>query len=271
MFKRISNLIKKFKKEDWEVVSKENNFILKSTRQEKILLNLEIDEISSENGFSYSLDGWNPFVQTSLEILNGCKNYKESTLFKFYKVFQPTNIGEFYFIKSNHLEKVKSPGFISPWEYMSPNEYGNWLIRCNRNENSYVSSNSELNGLSICGPVSDKKCELEFNRLQKLVFSIQEKGYKYQEVTPISITPVSWDGKDFYFVRHGRHRVAVLSALGYDKIPVKLQPTGYITEKVILNGPAVLNGYWDTDDIHTYFNGLSDKGREKAKKLGFNI
>lgn len=262
-------LYKKYKRKKFELVDCVNEYILKSRRRNNLLLNIQTNKILSENGFYYGDKYWNPYVESVKDIISGTKSYKDSYLRKLYHKYQPQNAAEYYFLKSDRLKSFNWPAFLPPWEYMTSNEYAKWLIDCNKNENSTLSYKSKnIKGVSLCGPVSEMKGEIEFKRYFNLLNSINKKGYNTNLNSAISLTAIEWENETYFFVRHGRHRIAVLSALGYQNIPVILQPSGFITKRIIIENTKKNQISWHENDVFQYFENINNKKFSRSSIIG---
>ena len=79
-------------------------------------------------------------------------------------------------------------------------------------------------GVSYFGPVSDKKLQLERKRLDETCKSIVNKGYLPDRHGDISGYFLRRESEFRFKVRGGKHRAAVLTHLGLEKLPVRMKP-----------------------------------------------
>lgn len=151
-----------------------------------------------QGGFMYDAD--HPFVHA---LVHGKSSLKE-----FYDTCRPKNLLDLHRLK--HEPHSKSP---HSWELP-------WYHRSIRSPPPGEGNLSPDDGLSFYGPVTERKLKYEYARLNKILTSVNRFGYDPATFGHISGYVLSHRGKICFFIRGGKHRAAVLSYLGWGKIPV---------------------------------------------------
>ena len=165
----------------------------------KVKLRLEIPAqiLRMHGAFAYSA-GVHPFV--------GAIKEGATALFEYYGAHTPVNIASAHFIDANGSE-------------VGPSELP-WIGREGSQRDIGEKGLDPKNGLSLYGPCTSKKIELEFSRLRKILASIEKHGYQPDRYGDIHGTFLR-NGADYrFYVSGGKHRAAVLAALGHQKISV---------------------------------------------------
>jgi hypothetical protein len=173
------------------------------------------------------LDFWgsdedNPFVATLREYAEGrCGQFKGSPLEHFYRCWQPFAPGQ------PKDEEDCGP----PWRTVRPKARNTPTGRLQRHEFREIArelgvSPDEIRGHIKGGPVTEAFGEITFRRLARLHDSISRDGFRPE--SSLARYPTG-----FCFVRNsdyrvsigsGKHRVLVMLALGWTKIPLELGP-----------------------------------------------
>lgn len=146
-----------------------------------------------------------------------------------YEDFAPVSAGEWLGLigkgSNPEFDKLKPWFGVLPWRTRSAQSYGLAIEQSAQTENSINGLKGGIeHGWMLCGPVSERKLEVESNRLLRIMESIEDQGYARNDSSDgdIRATALVSDDKWVWLVTHGHHRVAVLSALGYDKFPVRI-------------------------------------------------
>ncbi len=224
---------------------------------------IDINYCVSHNGLSFSETGWHPFVAT-LKDFGDKKHmaYKKSILEKYYNSFKPKTSFE-PCISPNYLsnEYLKLPhySYIFPWDLVDANIKTKGFEKDHLNENATAGKRISISaGSSHHGPVDIIKGEIEFKRLIKLFNSIITKGYSRKSGRDGDImgTLLFKEGKYRFIVEIGFHRVAVLKALDYKKIPVRLLTPIVVEKEHVLMWNKVKSGLWSKLSAEKYFDSL---------------
>ena len=187
-------------------------------------LYLPLDMLRMHGAFGYG-NGWNPLVAALEE--------GEGALRWFYDRFQPATISDTYFLLGDE------PGLpaLPPWELP-------WVMRIRRAPPPGEKGLPAEHGISYMGPASSAKVALEVSRLRETAASVDKHGFspdKFGDITGFFIRR----GAEFrFFVRGGKHRVAVLARLGHKKIPVQWKSfwPRVVTRDGVADWPLVREG-----------------------------
>ena len=173
-----------------------------------------------------------------------------SYLSNYYNKVQPKNALEWM-----RLSKEEAPLLedILPWEAPMPwsainieemrSAWSKWTIIDN-----FQGNNKKIditNGHADYGPVSLSKLKIESNRLSKLYRSIKNRGYIRSNAYDGdigAIVLVNKAGELRWIATPGQHRLAVLTALNYKTITVRIKRIIYEQDYKIW--PNVLNGIY---------------------------
>ena len=138
----------------------------------------------------------------------------EAALRRFYAACQPRTISEYYGLDAGG----RSGADLPPWEIP-------WYGRRNRTPPPGELTLGAEHGVSFYGPVTDQKIGLELDRLQRLRAAVEQKGYDPDAHGDIEGYVLNDGTSAAFFVRGGKHRAAVLTALGHTRIPVAFRST----------------------------------------------
>ena len=157
------------------------------------------------------------------------------TLAEFYQRFQPQNIAAMYAVSGGRCGSDLPPWEI-PW-------IGKARSRAPRGEGGL----GPEHGTAIYGPATDKKVDLEMQRLTGTYESIRSHGYqpdRHGDITGFLLRR----GQEFRFlVRGGKHRTAALVHLGHPLVPVQFKPhwPRIIDRADVAHWPLVREGRMD--------------------------
>lgn len=174
------------------------------------------------------LDFWgadpdNPFVVTLREYAAGrCGEYKGSPMEDFYRLWQP--------FASGGLDDTAAV-FVPPWRRVRPKVQNTPSGRLHRHEFREIArelgvSPDDIRGHIKGGPVTDAFGEITFRRLARLYDSIAREGFRPE--TSLARYPTGFcfarDGDWRVSIGSGKHRIMVMIALGWPKVPVEFGP-----------------------------------------------
>ncbi len=205
----------------------------------------------------WGADPDNPFVATLREYADGlCSNYKGSPLEGFYRCWQPFAPGQ------PKDESDSGP----PWRTVRPKAQNTPTGRLQRHEFREIArdlgfSPDEIHGHIKGGPVSEAFGEITFRRLARLHDSISRDGFRPD--LSLARYPTGFcfvrEGDYRISIGSGNHRVLVMLALGWGKIPVELGPPKIpvITQRAeVDHWPNVINGRYTRDDALRRFDDI---------------
>ncbi|GGE72242.1 hypothetical protein GCM10011533_25700 [Streptosporangium jomthongense] len=209
-----------------------------------------IDQCVILSGFSFAETGWHPFVEAYRDInaRSGKPRYPGSFLEKYYSTWTPENSADAVAGFANAPAALKSIApftLHAPWMDARPLDRQALMERIIVDENTAAGC-PELDareGYGLHGPVSEKKGEIEFQRLVKIYESIKAFGYdRTQGEGDVTVIGIEYNEEFRFCVMHGQHRAAAVAALGLKTVPVSITKVVHYTE--ISHWPQVYRGYW---------------------------
>ncbi len=224
--------------------------------------------VTAENGRgnpinSYGPDGNHPFVFSATI----AKDKKESIakhciydiLKQYYAKVNPLTAGDLAGVSSNSkLYDYPSWALVMPWDIHLPEYQLNKITRIVRMENSKINRNASINnGWAWTGPAGEIKCDVEAIRLINILNSINKHGYKRQDGRDGDIRAillVNESNKWIWQSTGGQHRAAVLCAIGYEHIPVRIHRV--IRREEVRFWPNVVNGLYSVEDARQVFDNI---------------
>jgi hypothetical protein len=226
----------------------------------------------NENGFSYSPDGWHPFVATLREYVAGeSTGYEDSVLRRFYETHQPNHAAEaiagFDQAPSEYENYPAHVYRLTPWRSKTADcvdqSVRSWSVR-DSIVHSRVHSISkhdwsfDKDGFQYHGPVSERKGRLEYQRLVSIYESIEEDDYDraHGHATFLLLRR----GTEFRYLNWGtgNHRTAAMTALGKETIPAVFSSPYIVDVGMAKYWPQVRSGAWTHEQAEAYFNHLFD-------------
>lgn len=211
-----------------------------------------------------------PFVETLLDHDSGrCRTYAGSALQRYYETTRPKTAAALMGLSpvglSEPLAALGPLEAVAPWwpdlGGISPSHIAQHQIRRTREENRENGADlAASEGMSLWGPVSDRKGQLEYARLVKIFESIRREGYKRSDAHHGDICGTLFQSdEDNYIVNvsAGQHRAAALAALGYEEIPVRFSRTFHartVRREDAANWPFVRNGLFTANQARQVFD-----------------
>lgn len=238
-----------------------------------ICFEIDMEIACNFNQFFFARSGWHyhtKMVETIIE--HPDVQYSGSILERFYRTYKPLNFKQLYFVGTD-LGDVSESDRIILNENLNEYKYDPWSDRREKVMMNLVHEYGleRWHGTQHFGPVSRQKGELELQRLKDTYNSIMKHGHLPEQYGYVSGYFLKYKDDYRFFVLDGNHRVAVLSALQYDKIPVAFTThfPRVIDYQDVENFPHVKNGLFSAElvrrIIKTYFE---DNGLNKARALG---
>lgn len=185
--------------------------------------------------FGYGPDSWHPLKAACAELIADIEApYETSILRRFYASFQPKTIAEAHHVKGEPYDSLPADSLFEPWTLPRP---------------PFDDPTSPVppSGTPVYGPRSDEAGKIEWARLGRSVQSIKEYGYQPRLFPQgrINVTVLRSRGDERYQVMHGLHRTAVLSAMGFDRIEVGIDPRNpwVVDEDQVEFWPYVKSGF----------------------------
>ena len=181
-------------------------------------------------------------------------SYDGSPLARYFEHFQPKSAAEVLRLSGSPFEEMPPLAAQSPWgSPLSEEELLN-LIR-NENRGHGVDLGAEHGWIGF-GPMLPEKGRLEMTRLARICDSIRAHGLRRRDTMDgdIRATALIGDQDWICWIRSGHHRIAVLSALGYAYVPIRLMSGRF--------GPLIRRG--DVDAWPQVHNGLYTRDQALA-------
>jgi hypothetical protein len=212
-----------------------------------------------------------PFVDTLIAYARGEHGvYEGSALQRYYDAVQPKVASNLLGLSNttpvdsfNGLSALQA---IAPWwpneEKLTPDAIEGHTLRRTEVENRENGSNvGAQEGISLWGPVSKTKGQLQFKRLVNIFESIRQNGYNRSDSAHGDIRGVPFlrDGSYVVNVSVGQHRIAALAALGHQEIPIRFSKTFYastIRREEAEYWPNVTNDFYSLDQARRIFDGI---------------
>ena len=229
------------------------------------------------SGLNFSKGGWHPFVETLRECEDENRlTYEQSSLKKFFEKWQPASAHQAIagFTDAPGLFRSLLPHlfYLSPWVSKSVEQVDKatrtWHKR-DEEEHGKAHLDMERDGFVDFGPVSQEKGQLEFHRLTRYYRQIKKEGYQSSYGSPQVLVLRRDDEYRFVVSGDGYHRMAILTALGYDEVPATFYSPWFISLDDIAYWPQVRKGVWSRENAARYFHHLFDfDSKAWAREIG---
>lgn len=225
-----------------------------------------LTKVTTPLGFSFDPGGWHPYVATLAMLEDGqLLDPIKTPLFEYYRRFTPRTVQEAL------LEDVEAP--LDP--------LGSWPIRggllsvwaLTRRSVERALREAQPRTRQFIGPQDDARVGEDVHRLWRVLDSIRAGGYRPDEHPgrPISGYFLVSDD-DFRFVcRHGNHRLAALTTLGYAEVDVRIAEgiPPLVGSRDLAWWTTERGGLLPEDVAHRLFSKLfNETGRQKAQNVG---
>lgn len=232
------------------------------TTNKSVLVNACTAKCRGWFSFPLSQDSEHPYIKAVAASQTGCAEMHEILSVYFERV-QPNSLPEWLDMPpdaSEPLDSIPPWAVALPWETESPEDRKTSLARL-----AYLESQNqglELTideGWSAFGPVSEKKLQMETDRLRQISKSLEAKGYQRHngwdgdvEATAL----VREDGEWRWIIMRGQHRAAVAAGLGFTSIPIRV--TNVVNRREAEHWPNVRRGFYTESSGRELFDRLFD-------------
>ncbi len=224
-------------------------------------------------------DSPSPFIRTLRDYADGrCAQYNGSLLESYYMRCQPKSAADMLgFEVMRHEELKRLPPSAAPlfWRPESPEERAQvrpGQLQVENREHGHRINSDE--GDQFYGPVSQRKGELEFQRLISIFQSIRDKGHiiDYSGLDTLKVMCLLREGEyRFMVVQSGQHRIAALSALDYKEIIVHLVPSegigGFLRREEAEHWPLVRDSILTQEEAEKSFDQVFDGQQPSIGKI----
>jgi hypothetical protein len=204
-----------------------------------------------------------------------------AALEEFYRDWQPRSAAEFFGLDGSEAEGLDElPPWLSkwPWDPLTLEQKRAQRRRTEGRENARVLGRAlgVEAGWKFCGPVSELKLHVEVERLARIVESIRTHGVRRHDGTDGDIRAIVLshaDGRWRWQVLAGQHRYAVMSALGHERIPIRVEQ--FVRRQEVMLWPGVAAGLFTPsaalkvfDDCFIEDDRFIDKSQPEAVMTG---
>jgi len=186
------------------------------------------------------------------------KKIEPHLFYRYFQCYQPTNSGHLPILCGNKVTFSPKVG-IFPWGGFTRKEY--------------LNGGKPLKITSwLTGPLGEN--DIKHNVIRTINVYKNIKRFGYRPWFPFNsfiqgVLLVKCNGEKRFVVTHGKHRVGVLSYLGYSNFEVQFDPNMFkiICEDQISSWYYVKNGECSQEDASAYFNSyFSLNGLEQARE-----
>lgn len=259
---KIINLVSKYKEKD-NKTNHINLIIRKIDHTKEPILNVRVGD-TIKIGIDKIRIGWfhaldnnciHPYYLAAKLYIETNNREKVFELFEeFRKNYLINSVDELFGIERFYIFKNNYNIFESllPWENIDISTRGK-----SRHEN--IKNENLTNGINSYEYFGDKNCTLnkskvEVKRICNLVDNIRKEGFKTNNIEQITATILIKNDEWSCFINGGNHRVAVLSALGYN--PISLQIYEIVDLSNIEKWKYVKNGLYSKKSAEFIFDNI---------------
>ena len=227
----------------------------------EVAFHCPINLIVRGNGLGFSQEGYEPFVSTVQEYIQGCvSEYANSKLEAYYEHWQPRDAAEATLCfrrGEGSLGGLPAHVFsLHPWRAAQLPEYDEyvraWVARDYR-QHGLPGGSLAAHGYKAHGPIHPLAGTIEYKRITSVADSLSRSGYQreYGDTRVVMLRR----GRELRFLQQGGfHRTAAVSALGYASIPARL--SGVYSLDDLAYWPQIRDGRWTQDDALRYVDHL---------------
>lgn len=228
-----------------------------------VLVNVPIQKGRALPLFDYSESSKHPFVIAArkAQLLSSEREGSiRDVLTHFYSLVRPKNPNEVLglFSKKTELEVFPNWSVVMPWDFETPAEWKQIVEQGVKSENLRHDCDFDIDfGWAWTGPTSHQKCNIETKRLLSVLNSIELQGYIRSSLPDgdiaVNILAKSSDEWVWQSVE-AQHRAAVLAALGYREIPVRVR--NIIRRDDVFSWPNVARGIYSEEEALAIFDNI---------------
>ena len=224
--------------------------------------------VVKQNALSYSPKGWHPFTATLREYAEGeSVGYEDSVLKKFYDTHQPDHAAEaiagFEQAPSDYENYPAHVYRLTPWRSRTADwvdqNVRNWTEREAREHgNADCDWSFDKEGFQYHGPVSERKGQLEYQRLIGIYERLKADGY--DRSCGHTQFLVLRRGSEYRLLNcgSGNHRTAAMAVLGHETTPAVFTKNHIVDVEMVEYWPQVCQGRWTKKQAEAYFHHLFD-------------
>lgn len=202
--------------------------------------------------------GGHPFVDTLVGVIGGrLGGYAGSPLWAYYRDWQPATAADVLGVEGASVLRWMPPlGSPLPWDRLTPDDHLRlWsdIARRDYQENGFDLSVDA--GWKGWGPMREAAGAAEFARLCRTLRAIRRRGYRRHNAYDGDIAgqALCHGGRIRFALGPGQHRVAALSALGHEDIPLRCDPH-FIRREDVDRWPNVRRGIYSREQALAVFD-----------------
>lgn len=214
---------------------------------------------------TYSRSGSHPFVHALTKAMSVANSSQltsvQNVLQSYYERVCPESAGHVVDAEEgSRLYSFPAWAIIMPWQDEAIEEWLDHVSSMVALENKDYDRKVDIsNGWAWLGPTDNTKCLIESKRLVSVFRSILENGYQRSDEhdSDILATILVKDENDWVWQSiSAQHRASVLSALGYERVPVRVAKV--VRREQVEFWPNVLSGLYSIDEALRVFDLVYD-------------
>jgi hypothetical protein len=229
------------------------------------LMEVPLADCRDKLGFPFASTTLQPFVRTVRQYLEEKSlRYCDSALKEYFDDVQPRNLWELLSLSEDpNPDLLTFPPFalVMPWDATSLEKKRRSRTMVIRRENARRGANLGIEHGAKVGPVSIEKGQLEFRALTRLTESILSQGYIRNDGPRGDIRGwilINRAGDVRYVVRSGKHRIAVLTALGFESVPLRICFARVPRLSEVDRWPHVIDGLFTREQAEVFSQRVFD-------------
>jgi hypothetical protein len=233
--------------------------VLRRAENVDLLMDVPVDKIRDLDPVSPPLH-LNPFYHTAVQYLETSRNdFPFEPLQRFYRSVVPAHAAEALGIKSARLESMDPLEAVLPWTgTIGPKAKISRHERSVRQAREYNQDFQAEDGDYSMGPMSERKIDLEAERVCRVIDSVRKRGYQPETIEDHIDAKLLFDnqktGNWCVFIRSGTHRFPALAALGWTHIPIILRKQHLVKRSDAGQWPSVQNGVVSKEEALQIFD-----------------
>lgn len=220
-------------------------------------------------GFGLGEDSLNPYyVHSRLRFAGASLDAAHSPLRLYFENWRPANAAEVLGINEDSaLTRIPALQVEFPWRNPPGPHAEKRRSRCMRME-ALAHGFEDVQGSDgwhLCGPVTDKKLEMERLRTERVIESVGQFGLREgSEYGYIAGIPLRSGASFRVLVKAGQHRAAVAAASGISVMPMLINPESLVDVADVERWPAVRSGHFTVNQASDVFSRIMNGDQPSA-------
>lgn len=215
-------------------------------------------------GFTFDSDGGNPFTLAFAQAAGApdaaaARMSVRAVLADYYESARACTALDVLSLSPDEapgLIDVAAHNFLLPWGSESVEERA-WRLKLWAFAGSLANRRKIVlpkHGMTDFGPVSQRKLELEVQRVLVLDKSLKAQGFRPSDRHPLEVVGLRWDGDYRWLAMRGRHRFAACAAWAIDSVDARV--TKVIRREDVRAWPRVVSGAFTQEGALRVFDRL---------------